>query len=197
MAITKTDICNKALTLVGAAPITNIDDDTNNARVLSNVYETALRSILAECKWNFAVKRALLSVSADTVDWYEIGETYVYQKPADIIRIFETNDRNSVWREEGEYILSDTNGLGIRYVYYLDNPSKYPSLFVDALVDRLCADIAYIIVNSATIGDKYKNLYESVSLPKAMSANAQTGTQQIANDDAWVLAKYSDNNGAI
>lgn len=196
MAITKTDICNKALTLVGAAPITNIDDDTNNARVLSNVYETALRSVLAECKWNFATKRILLSVSTFAPEWSHTGESYSYQRPADLIRIFETNDKNAIWREEGEYIFSDTSGLGIKYVYFLDNPGKYPSYFVDAFVDRLCADIAYMIVNSSTLGDKYKNLYESVSLPKAESMNSQTGVQQTIQDDAWENAKYGDMNPA-
>jgi hypothetical protein len=192
MAITKTDILNKALTLIGAAPVTNIDDDTNNARVLSRVYETALRSILSAAKWNFATKRATLTVVTDVPAWYDIGETYVYQKPVDIIRIFGTNDNYSTWREEGDLIFSDTSGLGIRYVYYLDVPSKYPSYFVDAFIDRLCADIAYMIVNSSTLGEKYKQIYEAVSLPKAQAADAQTGVQQVLQDDAWELSKYQN-----
>jgi hypothetical protein len=194
MSATKTDILNKALTLIGAAPVTNIDDDTNNARILNRVYETSLRSVLSECKWNFATKRILLSASLSTPAWYDSGETYVYQRPTDIVRIYGSNDRDATWREEGEFIYSDTSGLGIRYVQYLDVPSQYPAYFVDAFVDRLCADIAYSIVNSASLGDKWKSTYESVSLAKARSANAQTGVQQTVQDDAWELAKYNDSN---
>jgi hypothetical protein len=193
MAITKTDILNKALTLVGANPIVSIDDQTNNARVLSRVYETALRSVLSEAKWNFATKRSTLSVLSTTAEWYDTGETILYQKPTDMIRIYGTNSRNASWREEGDVIYSDTTGLGLRYVYYLDDPTKYPTYFIDALIDRLCSDIAYAIVNSSTLGDKYYKIFESVSLPKAQSANAQTGVQQTVQDDAWELAKYSDN----
>lgn len=192
MAITKTQILNKALTLVGASPVTNIDDETENARILSRVYETALRSILSETQWNFATKRSNLSIVTDVPDWYDTGEVYVYQKPADMIRIFGSNSRNATWREEGDLIYSDVTGLGIRYVYYIDQPSKYPAFFIDAFVDRLCADIAYIIVNSAVMAEKYKTLYDSVSLPKARAANSQTGTQQTLQDDAWELSKYSD-----
>ena len=192
MAISKTEILNKALTLVGAAPVTNIDDDMNNARILNRVYESSLRSILSECKWNFATKRVNLTVSADTMDWYDTGETIVYIKPIDMIRVFGSNSSGATWREEGDYILSDTTGLGLRYVYFLDTPSKYPAFFVDAFVDRLCADIAYSIVNSAVLGEKFKQVYESTSLPKAMSANSQVGTQQVLQDDAWELSKYSD-----
>lgn len=192
MATSKTEICNKSLTLIGAAPITNIDDSSNNARVLSRVYETALRSILSECKWNFATKRVLLTTTTATMAWNDTGETIVYVRPVDVIRIFGTNYSYAKWREEGDYIISDTAGLGIRYTQYLDVPSKYPSPFVNAFVDLLCSEIAYTVVNSATLGDKFKNLYESVSLSKAMAQNSQVGTQQTLQDDAWELAKYSN-----
>jgi len=192
MAISKTDILNKALTLVGAAPVTSITDNTNNARILSRVYDISLRAILSECKWNFATKRTDLSLLTDTLAWYDTGETYVYQKPIDMIRIFGANVAIATFREEGEYIVSDTSGLGLRYVFYLDDPTKYPSVFVDAFIDKLCSDIAYMIVNSASLGEKYKTLYESVSLPKAMAANSQVGKQQGLRDDAWEMAKYSD-----
>ena len=190
MSISKTEIINKALTQVGAAPVTNIDDDTNNARIISRVYEISLRSILSECKWNFATKRALLSVVVDTLDWYDDGETFIYQKPTDVVRIFGTNDDDAVWREEGDYIISDTDGLGLRYVRYLDDPTKYPSAFIQAFVDKLCSDIAYMIVNSSTLGVQFATVYETVSLPKAMAENAQTGVQQYLKDDEWERSKY-------
>lgn len=195
MAITKTELVNKALTLVGANPITSLDDDTNNARIVNRVYEISLKSILSECKWNFCTKRALLSVLTDTLAWYDTSETIVYQKPTDMIRIFGTNDSSSKWREEGDYIISDTSALGVRYTYYLDTPSKYPAAFVEAFIDKLCADIAYMIVNSSTLGEKFTNLYVNSSLPKAMSQDSQTGVQQTLQDDAWELSKYS--NGSV
>lgn len=192
MAITKTLIINKALTEVGAQPITNIDDDTNNARIINRVYEIALRGILAECNWNFARKRALLSTSSDTLPWYDTGETVVYAKPTDMIKIFRTSYRPAIWREEGDYIISDTADLGVEYVYYLDNPGKYSMAFIEAFVDKLASDAAYMIVNSASLGENYKKLYEGVSLPKAISSNSQVGKQQEIKDDAWELAKYSN-----
>ena len=68
MSITKTHIINKALTKVGAQPIVNLTDDTDRARTVNRVYESALKAILSECKWNFATKRALLTESADSMD---------------------------------------------------------------------------------------------------------------------------------
>ena len=197
MAISKTELINKSLTLVGANPITNIDDDTNNARIVNRVYESALRSILSECQWNFATKRRLLTLSADTLEWYYSGEgeQYIYTKPVDNIRIFGTNDEGATWREEGDYIISDTHGLGIKHVYYLDNPTKYSSSFIEAFSDKLCSDIAFMILNSKTAAETFLEKYHKVSLPKAMAENAQVGVHQYIKDDAWVNAK--DQNGSL
>jgi len=192
MATSKVELINKALTLVGANPITSIDDDTNNARVVNRVYDIALRSILSECKWNFATKRLLLVTVTDTLDWYYTGESYVYQKPVDSVRIFGTNDADAVWREEGDYILSDTAALGVLYVQFVDNPDKYPASFIDAFSDRLCSDIAFMVLNSLSTGQAFQEKYEKVSLPKARAENSQLGTQQTLKDDAWELAKYGN-----
>jgi hypothetical protein len=189
--MTKVEIINKSLTLIGAAPIVNITDDTNNARIMNRVYDLSLRSILSECLWNFATKRKLLATSTTALEWYDTGVSTVYARPSDVIRIFGTNDDNAVWREEGDYIISDTAGLGVKYVYYLDTPSKYPASFVDAFVDRLASDAAFMILNNSNIAQKYLEKYEKVSLSKARSENAQIGTQQYLKDDEWVLAKDS------
>uniref|UniRef100_A0A6M3XLM8 Putative tail tubular protein n=1 Tax=viral metagenome TaxID=1070528 RepID=A0A6M3XLM8_9ZZZZ len=189
MAVSKTSLVNKALTLAGATPITNITDDTNNARIVNRVYEISLKSILGECKWNFATQRVLLVSSATTMAWYYTNETTVYVRPSACIRIFGTNDDDAEWREEGDLIISDTTGLGIIYTYYLDDPSKYPSSFVEAFIDKLCSDIGYMIINDKQAGAAFLEKYNKISLTKAMAENAQIGKHQYLKDDAWELAK--------
>ena len=196
MAVSKTSLVNKALTLAGATPITNITDDTNNARIVNRVYEIALKSILGECKWNFCTKRALLVSSATTMVWYYTNETSVYVRPSECIRIFGTNDDDAEWREEGDLIISDTTGLGIIYTYYLDDPSKYPSAFVEAFIDKLCSDIGYMIINDKQAGSLFLEKYNKISLTKAMAENAQIGKHQYLKDDAWEIAKDQNSQSA-
>lgn len=93
-------------------------------------------------------------------------------------------------REENGMLISDTVNLGIQYTFYDDNPGDYPSYFLDAFIDKLCSDIAYQIINSAQMAEGFVKKYETVSLPKAMSANSQTGVQQIPNDSAWTSSKF-------
>ena len=189
MAISKTEICNKSLTLVGANPIVSITDDSQNARILNRVYELALKSILSEAPWVFALKRRLLSLSADTLEWYDTNENYVYARPNDMIRAFRANDTDAIWRQHGNYIVSDTDDLGLEYVYYLDQPSNYSTSFVEAFVDKLCSDIGFMVVNSKTLAENFLEKYETVSLAKALAENAQIGTPIPMKDDLWERVK--------
>src|SRR3990167_4634405 len=191
MSVSKTSLCNKALTLCGASPITAITDDTNNARALNRVYEIALKAVLTECRWTFATTRASLTLSstAGTLPWTHDGEAYVYVRPSTCLKIFEVSSPYAVWREEGDTIISDTVDLGIKYVYYHDDPSKYPSYFLEALIDKLASDISYMIINSVSKAEAFLAKYLKVSLPKAMADNSQIGTQQTLVDDAWEQAK--------
>ena len=192
MDTSQVKIINKALILIGANPITDITDSSRNAQVVNRIYNSCLRDILSECKWNFATKRLLLTASADVLAWYDTGETSVYVRPTDVVKIFEVNPDYAIWREEGDYIISDTAGLGIRYVSYIQDPVKFSPEFEDAFIDLLAAEMAFAIVNSSSLAQKYRELYETVSLPDAMSSNSQSGTQQTIKDDAWEQAKYQN-----
>lgn len=183
--MTKPQIVNKALVLIGAKTITSLDDDTVNARAADSIYETDLRILLSETKWNFATKRASLAQVAVTPAWTYTDESTVFQRPSDCIRIYGVNDSTVVWREEGDYILADKTSLGVKYVYFLDDPAKYPPYFVSAFADLLASDLAYKLVNSKTLAREMLEKYEKISLPNARAQNSQVGTQQ-QYKDTWV-----------
>lgn len=199
MANSQTQIINKSLVLCGAATITSITDNSPNAIALSNVYELSLQSILSECKWNFCTVRFSPSVLASGSTGYPAflypGEVSVYALPGNVIRIWSTNPSNAVIREESGNLISNTVNLGITYTFYDDNPNDYPSYFLDAFIDKLASDIAYLVINSPQVATAMIKKYETVSLPKAISANSQTGVQQVPRDGAWTCAKYFDAGG--
>jgi len=197
MAVSKVEIVNRSLTLIGAAPIVSLDDDVKNARITNRIYDSTLKDILSETHWNFATKRVLLATLSSASDpaWTYTGEAYVYQLPSDIITIIETNDAQAQWRIEGETIVSDTSGLGIKYVYFLDDPTKYTVKFVTAFADVLAANLMFMVTNSTTGVEDLLTKYKKISLPSASSDNARQGTQQMMRDDEWTLAKYGNSVG--
>ena len=194
MANSQTQIINKALVLCGASTVISINDNSPNAIALSNVYELSLQSVLSECKWNFCTTRTKPSVVASSSTTYpaflNANEIVVYTLPVGVIRIWETSPSNARIREESGQLISDSVNLGITYTFYDDNPNDYPNYFLDAFIDKLCSDIAYLIINSVQVAEAFIKKYETVSLPKAMSANSQTGVQQTPRDGAWTNAKY-------
>jgi len=171
----KVEIINMALTRIGSFPITSVEDDTENARAANRVYDICLKSILGECEWNFAKKRVLLEeIDADDADlaWTTQDESYIYDKPSDIVRIFGNNaykKADLVMRVEKDYIISNYSGLGIRYVFFEENTDKYSSKFTDAFADILARDLAYWLLNSAPMAEAMFQRYDVVSLPAAKS----------------------------
>ena len=188
---TTVGICNHALVLCGASPITALTDDSANARALNAVFENARKSILTECRWTFALTRTTLTtVASTTIQWLHDEEAYVYNRPTDILRIWEMSDIQAIWREEGSYIISDTSTLGTLATRDHAEVGLWRHKFVEAFMDRLCSDISFMILNDARKAQAFLEKYEKITLPRAMAEDSQTGTHQEVIDDAWLRTKY-------
>lgn len=198
MAFDKTQIINRALVKVGSRPIVNLeDDDTQESNTALNLYDMALEMLLSETLWTFATKRILLATLSETIPWVgdkEAGLNYTYQRPTDIIRVFRTNDDGAYWKEEGDTIISDTTGLGILYTYRNEDTSTYPPHFAQALSDLMAGEMSFALLNSKPKTESLVEYYERVSLPKAISQNAQIGTPKELNDNYWLNARYGGPN---
>ena len=110
---TTISICNKALVLCGASPITALTENSANARALNAVYEISRQDFLTECRWNFSITRSTLAtVATTTFAWLHSEEGYGYTRPAGALRIWQMSDLDAIWREEGDYIIADTASLG-------------------------------------------------------------------------------------
>jgi hypothetical protein len=190
-------LLNKALVLCGAASINAITDDTPNARALNAIYDISRKSILTECKWTFSTTRSTLStVATTTIAWFHIEEGYVYTRPSAALRIWEMSDCQAIWREEYGYIISNTANLGAKYCMDHSEVGVWPPKFVEAFIDKLCSDICFMILNSASKAESFLSKYQKVSLPQAKTENSQTGTQQQARDDEWLSSKFGGGNPA-
>ncbi len=197
MAFDKTDIINRALVKLGSRPITNLEDDNTDESITAlNLYDIALESLLSETLWTFATRRKLLATLSQEPVFSKDNEdlSIVYQRPNDVIRIFDTNDTAAYWKEEGDTIVSDTTGLGIIYTYRNEDASTYPPHFIAALSDKLAFEMAYPLLNSNSKTQDMLEAYERISLPKAKAENAQVGTAKELNDNYWLNARFGGPN---
>src|SRR3990167_3093263 len=189
---TTVGLVNHALLLCGASPIVALTDDTTNARAANAVYENARSGFLTECRWTFALTRSSLATSATVMAWLHDEESYVYDRPTGALRIWQMSDIEAIWREEGAYIISNTASLGTLYTIDHTEVGLWRPKPTIAFIDKLCSDISFMVLNSATKAEAFLTKYQKVSLPAAMAEESQTGTHQEVQDDAWLKSKYGN-----
>ena len=80
----KTEIANIALTNLGATNITDIDEDSSNARKIRAIYDNLRQAVLEEHPWNFAIVRDVLSPDPTSPVF---GYSYKVRKPTGCLRI--------------------------------------------------------------------------------------------------------------
>lgn len=195
---TTVGIVNHALLLCGASPITALTDDTANARSLNAVFENSRKGFLTECRWTFALTRSTLStVATTTISFLYPEETSVYTRPSNALRIWQMSDIEAIWREEGNYLISNTSSLGTLYTFDHSEIGLWRPKATIAFIDKLCSDISFMILNSPTKSEAFLTKYKKISLPDAMAEESQTGTHQEVIDDYWINSKLSgDGNPA-
>lgn len=184
-------IINYALVLCGATTVSAITDDTPNARALNTVYDFCRKNFQTDNKWTFSTTRSTLStVSTSTFAYLHHDESYAYTKPTGVLRIWEVSDEQAIWREEGDYIISNVDSMGIKWSFDQTDHTKWPPYAVEAFCYKLASEIAFQVMNSATKAAELKKYYDEVKLPEAQAKNSQTGEQQQVRDDAWEASKY-------
>lgn len=184
------DICNLAINDLGGNPISDLDEDSKEARLCKDAYEPTLREILASHKWNLAAKWAVLAEDAG----YSILDsryTYAYTQPADFVRMWRGDDRDTRYSKTGKRILSSTETLTIKYVYFNNDPSTYPPLFVIALASLLKHKLS---IPLAKRGSKKTNWYQLylIDLGNAQLADAQESNEDPdykKESDSWLGAR--------
>jgi hypothetical protein len=180
MALSRTEIANRALDAIGADSIGSINDSTKPAQLCNRLFTPLRDGLLRRHPWNFATARATLPVLATAPAW---GFAYAYQLPYDYQRIVRLNvtDPTTPYKIEAGTIVTDAGApLGILYVQSVDDTGRFDPLFTDALVLALARDLAKPIANDTTLRAQLaKDFADAVR--DARSADAAEGTP----DDLW------------
>lgn len=195
----QTDICNRALTKVGATRITNINENSKSARVMSALWDTVRKAELRRRFWKFAIVRTTLPALSDKPSW---GYNTAFQLPADFLRLVQVNDTfavpamtdyrdqdDSAYQIEGNQILTIFNApLKIRYVQDVTDPGKFDALFVEALASKLayeaCEEITQSLSKRQQAAEDYKQAMRDATL-----AGAIERAPQGFPDDSWMLIR--------
>lgn len=188
MSVTPVSICSNALLMLGDSPIASLDDDTDRARIASNLWEPVRDFVLRSHPWNCAIKRVSLSpdVAAPAFDW-----AYQYTLPDDYLKALSIGEqgREGEYRIEGRKLLADDNPLLLRYVFKNTNTGSYDSMLVWALTCCMRAVFAYPITQSGSMEELLTNTLRPL-LRQAKAVDGHEDTPEQLGDNPIVAARF-------
>jgi len=138
-----------ALVKLGQEPISSLSQDTKNARLCNAVFEMCRNEVLEGHPWYFATKTVeLASVAvADPNGEFQ----YVYQLPADFLKIIYVDDWKQTFEIRDGYLMCDEEPVKLKYLFENSNPGTWSYSFAQCLSWRVAAEISYAVTTSNTV----------------------------------------------
>lgn len=187
-------IANRALTKLGSARITSLDEDSKAAAALNSMYDDVLDACLREHVWSFAKTRTQLAALADAPLF---GFGYQYRLPADFIRliqigqflVYPKTDTRGLFSIESGNILTDLPApLYIRYTKRVTDPNAMDALFREAFACRLAIESCETITQSTTKRQAAWGEHDR-AIAQAVRVNAIERPSQPVADDTWLESR--------
>ena len=153
------DMCNSALNLLGASTISALTDDSKNARLCNQRYDSVRNRVFRSHAWNCLHKRVELAQNSTAP---VIEYTYAYALPSDCLRVLKVHNgtTDSIasaidYKLEGRNIVTDEGTIYLIYIALDTDPNNYDTYLQESISHQLAADLAYAVTNNATLAEKY------------------------------------------
>lgn len=196
----KLSLYNSALGYIGTERLNNTTGLTENVasrHELDREYDGALRYMLEQAGWKFALRSVELTADPDIEP--NFGYEHVFARPTDFVRLagFSTNGEFLVgtepdYYEEGPYFYSSNETIFLRYVSDEDdygmNLGQYPQFYIEALA----AWMAYktVLPISKDRGDRNDILAQHKShLAVAKRLHAISDPVKVRAPGSWVQSR--------
>ena len=182
-----TAIANRALSLLGHAPIISLDDLTPESEEVKRVLPFVLDSVFRSHPWNCLVARKSLATLVD-VPVYEYS--YSYALPSDCVRVLDVvTDNRERYVIEGKRLLSNAGPeIKLRYVKHSDDPNLYDGLLREALATYLALTMCEKITQSNTKKQLLVDDFKRVIL-EARRVDGQENPPARFAQDSWLTAR--------
>tara|TARA_E500000331_G_scaffold87389_1_gene82970 strand:+ start:411 stop:992 length:582 start_codon:yes stop_codon:yes gene_type:complete len=164
-------MCNSALNQLGAASITALTDNSKNARLCNERFNTVRDAVFRSHPWNSLIKRLQLAQDATTPAY---GFSYQFTLPSDCVRVLGINAYNSDHKVEGRKILCNEASIKVIYVSQVTDPNEMDVLLRETISAGLAADLAYAITANLQVSKLMQEKYQ-YKLSEARHTDASEG----------------------
>ena len=181
-------ICNSALNQLGASSITALTENSKNARLCNERYETVRDAVFRSHPWNCLVKRVQLAKDSDIPAW---GFTSQYTLPSDCLRVLQIKDYNLDYKIEGRKLLINEDTVFLIYLAQVTDVNELDVLLRETISANLAQDISYAITANLQVSKLMAEKYEA-KLSQARHTDASEGyntdptlgnTDQVISED--------------
>jgi len=199
MAASQTVVGNAALIKLGVATVVSFDDESKQARLLTQRFE-ALRDLeMSMHPWTRFTTRTQLSAEATAPAF---GYAYQYVLPTDCMRLTRVGEYDAVlgltdydgggralYALEDGRILTDLGApLNIRYVKRVADTTRWDSWFEEALACRIALDLGEPLTQSDTKIARAAAMYKD-AIKEARRQNAIERAAESTPDSSWVMGR--------
>ena len=179
----KTGIANLSLSNLGEASIQSLSDNNARARACNARIDDVITSVLRMHVWNSALERVLLTNIGTPI----FGWNYIYQLPADYIRVVEV-EPVSKYIVEKNNILSNEKKLYLLYVASPTDINNLDPLLAEAVALKLAWEIAETLTSKNGLKQEMMQKY-IIALQEARSANSKDKTPEHRERSSYLDAK--------
>lgn len=190
--MTKTDICNRALAVLGHdRTIAAFDTDSSTEAVRCRLFfDTALANVLSAHDWDFAAVERSFSLS-----WRDGRGFAAIPRPADCARLVSAEDEmgRPVRLKQANGMLYVKNGdaaasVTLRWVSSALDVSEWPHEFAEAVVYELAAQLSGPMFGDASKTNGYMQLAQQ-KLSLAVTRETDETAYRGEPDDPFLAAR--------
>ena len=187
-------ICNSALNQLGASSITALTENSKNARLCNERYETIRDAVFRSHPWNCLIKRVQLAKDTDTPAW---GFKSQYTLPADCLRVLQIRDYASDYKIEGRKLLINEDEVFLIYSAQITDVNELDVLLRETISAGIASDISYAITSNLQVTKLMTEKY-GLKLSEARHTDASEGyntdptlgnTDQVITED-FINSRY-------
>lgn len=184
----KIEIINMALGYLGAQPVSDVEEKTEQARQARLFYDATRDSVLRGFAWTFALKQWNCAAvkAAPAFKDFEYG----CQMPVDCLRFLHAADPRVKCERAGKYIYSDENPVDIIGVSRIANEEDFDAVFTEVFALKLACQMSIVLSDDKGLRDRLRADYEAFVKTAQVKSALERPVQDYQYDGSWLKARF-------